>query len=77
MIKKGSPAERWPRWLPAPYLRDQCTHYVQCRGERGACGAETMWAEPGHATTERPRCRECVHLSESGAKSYRLQSMQR
>lgn len=66
--------ERWPRWLPAPYLRDQSTHYVQRRGERGACGAETMWAEPGHSTTERPHCRECLYLSEKEANRVELKS---
>lgn len=69
--------ERWPRWLPAPYLRDQRTHYVQRRGERGACGAETMWAEPGHCTTERPHCRECLHLAERESNRIGLRSRRR
>lgn len=55
--------EQWPRWLPTPNLRDQRTHFVTRRGERGACGVETMWAEPRHPTTLRSRCRECVSLA--------------
>lgn len=58
--------EQWPRWLPTPYLRDQRTHFVTQRGERGACGVETMWAKPGHPTTLRPRCRKCVSLVQRG-----------
>lgn len=52
--------ETWPRWLPAPNLRDNELHWTVRRGdETGACGAPVMWAEPGHPTTRRRRCRRC------------------
>jgi hypothetical protein len=64
--------ETWPRWLPGTTLRDPETHYVLCRGESGLCGQETMWAEPGHPTTKRPRCPDCVRLSrKQGTKVIR------
>lgn len=40
--------EIWPRWLPGDSLRDRETHHVLRRGEPGLCGANVMWAEPGH-----------------------------
>lgn len=58
----GAPidADQWPRWLPAPHLRDNQLHYTWQRGDQhGACGAPVMWVENGHATTRRARCPRC------------------
>lgn len=55
--------ETWPRWLPSTWLRNKEAHLVRKRGEHGLCGEETMWAEPGHPTTKRPRCAECQRLA--------------
>ncbi|MBB5158719.1 hypothetical protein BJ970_006318 [Saccharopolyspora phatthalungensis] len=53
--------EVYPRWLPGPSLRDTETHLVaQQRNSYGACGGLVMWAEPGHPTTMRPRCPDCL-----------------
>lgn len=53
-------AERWPRWLPAPNLRDRELHWVKRRGENGACGQPVMWVEIDHPTTKRSRCAHCA-----------------
>lgn len=56
--------EVWPRWLPAPNLRDPYTHYTFKGEERSICGAEIMWAKVGHPTTERPQCPRCQRVVE-------------
>lgn len=62
-FRSSAETETWPRWLPAPNLRDQELHFVYRRGEKkGACGQPVMWVEVGHPTTKRPRCGQCTSI---------------
>ncbi|MEV0700165.1 hypothetical protein AB0I53_19965 [Saccharopolyspora sp. NPDC050389] len=61
MTSPSNVFEIYPRWLPGTSLRDLETHVVtQHRDTHGACGAPVMWAEPGHPTTFRNRCPDCL-----------------
>ncbi|MDR7302339.1 hypothetical protein [Haloactinomyces albus] len=54
--------EVWPRWLPGTTLRDRDAHWASDWKVRAACGAEVLWAEPGHPSTRRRRCPDCLRV---------------
>jgi hypothetical protein len=60
--------EAWPRWLPAPTLRDLEAHFVTTSGGVGACGATVMWVESGHPTSRRRRCAVCRDVAASAGE---------
>ena len=51
------------RWLPAPHLLDHETHLAPESAGTALCGAGVMYADPGHPTTQRPRCPECRRIA--------------
>ncbi|WP_093418125.1 hypothetical protein [Saccharopolyspora flava] len=51
------------RWLPAPTLRDLDVHLAASGTTTAVCGTPIMWAAPGHPSTLRPRCDDCVRKS--------------
>lgn len=55
--------ETWPRWLPGTHLRDLYTHLAESGTGPAACGQPVMWARPGHPTTERRRCPDCLQAA--------------
>ncbi|RCW46942.1 hypothetical protein DFQ14_101282 [Halopolyspora algeriensis] len=58
--------EVWPRWLPAPHLRDRTVHLAEDRNGPGLCGQPVMWAKPGHPCTQRPCCPDCLEAVATG-----------
>ncbi|GAB3670415.1 hypothetical protein GCM10027597_01650 [Saccharopolyspora tripterygii] len=55
----------YPRWLPSPSLRDRETHLAYSPLQ-SACGAQVMWAQPGHPATQRPHCSSCERVLAAG-----------